>query len=281
MQWNSPWGKGFPGWHIECSAMSAKYLGLEFDIHGGGMDLLFPHHECEIAQSTAVHKHNPARYWMHHNMITINGQKMAKSLNNGVTVKELFDGSHPLLSKSFTPQTLRFFVMQAHYRGTLDFSEEALIASEKGLARLQAAISLLPKLKISDISSVKFDDIIQEIENCLEHDINTPQAIAQLFEVARRVNLINDGRETVNSEELEKVNSIFSTYFRGILGITDSVTNETSHLDSILMVLIDLRLQAKLDKNFALSDAIRDKVKASGIEIMDSKEGSTWRFIES
>jgi cysteinyl-tRNA synthetase len=206
---------------------------------------------------------------------------MAKSLNNGVTVKQLFDGSHPLLSKSFSPQTLRFFVLQAHYRGTLDFSEEALMASEKGLARLQSASSLLSKLKISDISSIQFDDIVQEIENCLDHDINTPQAIAQLFEAARRVNLINDGRETINAEELKKVNSIFSVYFRGILGITDSVNNETSHLDSILNVLIDLRLQAKLDKNFALSDAIRDKVKASGIEIMDSKDGSTWRFIDN
>lgn len=281
MQWSSPWGKGFPGWHIECSAMSAKYLGEEFDIHGGGMDLLFPHHECEIAQSRAAHNHQPARFWVHHNMITINGQKMAKSLNNGVTVKQLFDGSHPLLSKSFTPQTLRFFVLQAHYRGTLDFSEEALLASEKGLARLQAANALLSKLKISDTASLKFDDIIQEIESCLDHDINTPQAIAQLFEAARRVNLINDGRETINAEELQKVKSIFGIYFRGILGIADSVTNETSHLDSILNVLIDLRLQAKLDKNFALSDAIRDKVKSSGIEIMDSKEGSTWRFIDN
>jgi len=281
MQWISPWGKGFPGWHIECSAMSAKYLGEEFDIHGGGMDLLFPHHECEIAQSRAAHNHQPAKFWVHHNMITINGQKMAKSLNNGVTVKELFDGSHPLLSKSFSPQTLRFFVLQAHYRGTLDFSEEALMASEKGLARLQAANSLLAKLKISETSSVKFDDILKEIENCLDHDINTPQAIAQLFEAARRVNLINDGRETISAEELAKVTSIFSIYFRGILGIANSVTNESNHLDSILNVLIDLRLQAKIDKNFALSDAIRDKVKASGIEIMDSKEGSSWRFIES
>ena len=206
---------------------------------------------------------------------------MAKSLNNGVTVKQLFDGSHSLLSKSFSPQTLRFFVLQAHYRGTLDFSEEALMASEKGLTRLQAANSLLSKLKISDTSSVKFDDILHEIESCLDHDINTPQAIAQLFEAARRVNLINDGRETISAEELAKVTSIFSIYFRGILGIADSVTNESSHLDSVLKVLIDLRLQAKMDKNFALSDAIRDKVKASGIEIMDSKDGSSWRFIES
>jgi len=280
MQWSSPWGKGFPGWHIECSAMSAKYLGEEFDIHGGGMDLLFPHHECEIAQSRSAHSSQPARFWVHHNMITINGQKMAKSLNNGVTVKQLFDGSHPLLSKSFSPQTLRFFVLQAHYRGTLDFSEEALIASEKGLARLQAANSLLAKLKISETSSVKFDDILKEIENCLDHDINTPQAIAQLFEAARRVNLINDGKETINAEEFLKVTSIFIVYLRGILGIADSVKNESSYLDSILNVLIDLRLQAKMDKNFTLSDAIRDKVKALGIEIMDSKEGSSWRFIE-
>lgn len=280
MQWTSPWGKGFPGWHIECSAMSAKYLGEEFDIHGGGMDLLFPHHECEIAQSRAAHNHQPAKYWVHHNMITINGQKMAKSLNNGVTVKQLFDGSHPLLSKSFSPQTLRFFVLQAHYRGTLDFSEEALIASEKGLARLQTAVSLIDKLKISETSTVSFEDIEQGILDSLNSDLNTPQAIAQLFELARRVNLINDGKDTIDAKGFEHLNRIVSIYFRGILGIQELLSGSSNHLDSVLQVLIDMRAQAKADKDFALSDLIRDKLKTSGIEIMDSKEGSTWRIID-
>lgn len=280
MQWSSPWGKGFPGWHIECSAMSAKYLGEEFDIHGGGMDLLFPHHECEIAQSRAAHHQQPARFWVHHNMITINGQKMAKSLNNGITVKQLFEGSHPLLSKSFSPQTLRFFVLQAHYRGTLDFSEDALIASEKGLSRLQTAFSLITKLKTSQNATLNFQDIENEIENCLNHDLNTPQAIAQLFEAARRINLVNDGKESITEVEKAQVESIFNIYFRGILGITNSVNSENDHLDSVLNVLIQLRLQAKQDKNFALSDAIRDQLKNTGIEIMDTKEGSSWRFID-
>jgi cysteinyl-tRNA synthetase len=244
------------------------------------MDLLFPHHECEIAQSRAAHNHQPAKYWVHHNMITINGQKMAKSLNNGVTVKQLFHGSHPLLSKSFSPQTLRFFVLQAHYRGTLDFSEEALIASEKGLARLQTAVSLIDKLKISETSTVSFEDIEQGILDSLNSDLNTPQAIAQLFELARRVNLINDGKDTIDAKGFEHLNRIVSIYFRGILGIQELLSGSSNHLDSVLQVLIDLRAQAKADKNFALSDLIRDKLKTSGIEIMDSKEGSTWRIID-
>lgn len=280
MQWTSPWGKGFPGWHIECSAMSAKYLGEEFDIHGGGMDLLFPHHECEIAQSRAAHNHQPAKYWVHHNMITINGQKMAKSLNNGVTVKQLFDGTHPLLSKSFSPQTLRFFVLQAHYRGTLDFSEEALIASEKGLNRLQTAVNLVGKLKISQTATLSFQDIENGIVEALNSDLNTPQAIAQLFELARRVNLINDGKETIDALNLEHLNKIISIYLRGILGIQEIVSGASNHLDSVLQVLIEMRAHAKSEKNFALSDLIRDKLKTSGIEIMDSKEGSSWRIID-
>lgn len=280
MQWTSPWGKGFPGWHIECSAMSAKYLGEEFDIHGGGMDLLFPHHECEIAQSRAAHNHQPAKYWVHHNMITINGQKMAKSLNNGVTVKQLFDGTHPLLSKSFSPQTLRFFVLQAHYRGTLDFSEEALIASEKGLNRLQTAVNLVGKLKISQTATLSFQDIENGIVEALNSDLNTPQAIAQLFELARRVNLINDGKETIDALNLEHLNKIISVYLRGILGIQEIVSGASNHLDSVLQVLIEMRAHAKSEKNFALSDLIRDKLKTSGIEIMDSKEGSSWRIID-
>lgn len=280
MQWTSPWGKGFPGWHIECSAMSAKYLGEEFDIHGGGMDLLFPHHECEIAQSRAAHNHQPAKYWIHHNMITINGQKMAKSLNNGVTVKQLFEGSHPLLSKSYSPQTLRFFVLQAHYRGTLDFSDEALLASEKGLNRLQTAISLVDKLKVSSDATMQFDDIESAIIEALNSDLNTPQVIAQFFELSRRVNLVNDGKEKINEIQYQKLKSIIEVHLRGILGIQESVASKSNHLDSVMQMLIEMRLQAKMDKNFTLSDQIRDKLKASGIELMDTKEGSSWKLVD-
>ena len=280
MQWTSPWGKGFPGWHIECSAMSAKYLGEEFDIHGGGMDLLFPHHECEIAQSRAAHNHQPAKYWVHHNMITINGQKMAKSLNNGVTVKQLFEGSHSLLSKSYSPQTLRFFVLQAHYRGTLDFSDEALLASEKGLNRLQTAISLVDKLKVSNDTTLQFEDIESAIVEALNSDLNTPQVIAQIFELSRRVNLVNDGKEKINEIQFQKLKSIIEVFLRGILGIQESVATKSNHLDSVMQMLIEMRLQAKMDKNFALSDLIRDKLKASGIELMDTKEGSSWKLVE-
>lgn len=278
MQWSSPWGKGYPGWHIECSAMSAKYLGEHFDIHGGGMDLLFPHHECEIAQSKAAHKHTPAKYWIHHNMITINGQKMAKSLNNGIKVEELFSGKHELLSRGFGPATLRFFVLQAHYRGTLDFSEEALLASDKGLARLISAEQLINNLKVSDVSTVDFSDLEMAIKEALNDDLNTPIVIAQLFEAARRVNLVNDGRETLDLKNKELAQKLFQEYFRGVLGIPsnqDSVDDGT--LDSVLKLLIELRSEAKINKNYALSDQIRNKLKESGIELMDSKEGTTWK----
>jgi len=278
MQWSSPWGKGYPGWHIECSAMSAKYLGEFFDIHGGGMDLLFPHHECEIAQSKAAHKHTPAKYWVHHNMITINGQKMAKSLNNGIKVEELFTGKHVLLSRGFGPATLRFFVLQAHYRGTLDFSEEALLASDKGLARLVAAEQLIDGLKVSEVSSVDFSDLVDSIKDALNDDLNTPIVIAQLFEAARRVNLVNDGKETIDLNNKEMVNKLFQDYFRGVLGIpSNQDSNNDGTLDSVLKLLIELRSEAKMSKNYALSDQIRNKLKESGIELMDSKEGTSWK----
>jgi cysteinyl-tRNA synthetase len=278
MQWSSPWGKGYPGWHIECSAMSAKYLGEYFDIHGGGMDLLFPHHECEIAQSKAAHKHTPAKYWIHHNMITINGQKMAKSLNNGIKVEELFSGEHKLLTRGFGPATLRFFVLQAHYRGTLDFSEEALLASDKGLSRLVAAEQLMGSLKLSDIASVDFSDLEQSIKDALNDDLNTPIVIAQLFEAARRVNLVNDGKETIDKKNMDMVQQLFQDYFRGVLGIpSNQDLGDDGTLDSVLKLLIELRSEAKINKNYALSDQIRNKLKESGIELMDSKEGTSWK----
>ncbi|MFM1792254.1 MAG: hypothetical protein RLZZ252_608 [Bacteroidota bacterium] len=285
MQWTSPWGKGFPGWHIECSAMSAKYLGEEFDIHGGGMDLLFPHHECEIAQSTAAHNHQPARFWIHHNMITINGQKMAKSLNNGIMVEQLFSGNHPLLQQAFSPMTLRFFVLQAHYRGTLDFSNEALLASQKGWQRLQAAVSLLPSLKSTENPSNEISDdwlIAEDLEdhifNSLNDDLNTPQVIAHLFEMSRRINLVNDGKSKITEDTKRHFIRLWQTVGLGILGLLPESTSAgaDSSLSDAMEILLGLRSQAKADKNWALSDAIRDALKDKGFEIKDGKEGSTW-----
>jgi cysteinyl-tRNA synthetase len=278
MQWSSPWGKGFPGWHIECSAMSAKYLGEEFDIHGGGMDLLFPHHECEIAQSKAAHNHAPAKYWVHHNMITINGQKMAKSLNNGIQVLQLFSGEHHLLTRGFGADVLRFFVLQAHYRSTLDFSEEALIASEKGLQRLYAAEKLLSGLKVSNSSSVEFSDLKAAIEAALSDDLNTPIAIAQLFELARRINLVNDGKESIDIDNLNMAKELFDHVFHEILGIKAAIEENSGVLDGVVELLIQLRAQAKTEKNYALSDQIRNELKSRGIELMDSKEGTNWKL---
>ncbi len=279
MQWTSPWGKGYPGWHIECSAMSAKYLGESFDIHGGGMDLLFPHHECEIAQSISAHNNEPARYWVHHNMITINGQKMAKSLNNGIKVTELFEGQHPLLSRGFGPKTLRFFVLQAHYRGTLDFSEEALLASEKGMKRLESAIGLIKNLKTSDSATIKVDDIKSAIFDALNDDLNTPIVIAHLFELARRIQIVNDGKETISIEMRDDLDQLMHQVYYNILGMP-KINDDSSqnNLNEVMNLVTDIRSSAKIEKNYELSDMIRDRLKAAGITLMDSKEGTTWKI---
>lgn len=276
MQWNSPWGSGYPGWHIECSAMSRKYLGDVFDIHGGGMDLLFPHHESEIAQSTACTGHNPARYWIHHNMITINGQKMAKSLNNGIQVLELFEGNHPLLEQKFSPMTLRFFILQAHYRGTLDFSNDALKAAEKGLQRLWNAANLVGKLNASDQNEYEIVEIKNAIIDALNDDLNTPQAIAQLFEAARVANLVNDGKLKLNAENIALLQDLFTTYLQNILGIKEENSADDSALDGVMQMLLDMRKKAKEEKNFALSDQIRNQLTELGFTIKDGKEGSSW-----
>jgi cysteinyl-tRNA synthetase len=278
MQWSSPWGKGFPGWHIECSAMSAKYLGAHFDIHGGGMDLLFPHHECEIAQSCAAHNSEPAKYWMHHNMITINGQKMAKSLNNGIKVSELFEGSHPLLTRGFGPNVLRFFVLQAHYRSTLDFSEEALEASEKGLKRLQEAWKRLGELQADSNADVNVSSIMESLHQALCDDLNTPIAIAQFFELSRLVNLAHDKKQGLNAQAIDQIKEAVHTYFEGILGLMPQDMAEAPVLDEVMSILIQLRSEAKQDKNYALSDAIRNRLKEKGIELMDSKDGTSWKL---
>jgi cysteinyl-tRNA synthetase len=277
MQWSSPWGKGFPGWHIECSAMSARYLGEHFDIHGGGMDLLFPHHECEIAQSTAAHNHAPAKYWIHHNMITINGQKMAKSLGNGIMVEQLFKGEHPLLTQAFGPMTLRFFVLQAHYRGTLDFSNEALLAAQKGWQRMQSAFKLVSNLPtVNEGATLEVDDITASIVSSLNDDLNTPQAIAAFFELSRRINLINDGKEQITAGTREKMEQLIQDYCVGVLGLVAEDAGAGDGLSDAMDIILALRGQAKADKNWALSDQIRDALKAKGFEIKDGKEGTTW-----
>jgi cysteinyl-tRNA synthetase len=276
MQWSSPWGKGYPGWHIECSAMSRKYLGDEFDIHGGGMDLLFPHHESEIAQSTACTGKNPARYWVHHNMITINGQKMAKSLGNGITVAQLFSGDHPLLQKAYSPMTLRFFILQAHYRGTLDFSNEALQAAEKGLQRLWNAAALVGKLNPSNQNQYSVAAIQDACTASMSEDMNTPQVIAQLFEAARITNLVNDGKLQLDADNLKNLQGLFQTWMENILGLIPETSGDDNALDSVMQMLLEMRAQAKNEKNYALSDAIRDRLTSLGFAIKDGKDGSSW-----
>jgi cysteinyl-tRNA synthetase len=276
MQWSSPWGKGFPGWHIECSAMSAKYLGLEFDIHGGGMDLLFPHHECEIAQSTAVHKQNPARYWMHHNMITVNGQKMAKSLNNGISIDEFFSGKHALLEKAYSPMTLKFFILQAHYRGTLDFSNTALQASEKGLNRLLTASTTITKINASDSNEVEIEKLIEKCYDAINEDLNTPILIANLFEMVTIINNIFAGNLKIGNKELEILQKNYNSFVFEILGLKLEQEVNSDKIDGLMQMLIKMRDEAKMQKNYGVSDQIRNELTSLGIELKDSKDGSSY-----
>ena len=276
MQWSSPWGKGFPGWHIECSAMSRKYLGDQFDIHGGGMDLLFPHHESEIAQSEACSSKNPAKYWLHHNMVTINGQKMAKSLNNGISIKELFSGNHSLLEQAYSPMTLRFFILQAHYRSTLDFSNSALQASEKGLQRLMSAAETLENLTVYETDSVDVKEKIDAFYAALEDDLNTPVGIAKLFDLVKIINSIHSGAEKISSANLTLLQKEYKQIIFDILGLRNiEKQSGNQDLDTLVNILIDLRSEAKENKNYQLSDAIRDKLKEEGFTIKDTKDGTS------
>ncbi len=277
MRWNSPWSIGFPGWHLECSAMSTKYLGETFDIHGGGMDLLFPHHESEIAQSQAANKKEPCRYWIHNNMITINGQKMGKSLNNFITLNEFFDGSHTLLEKAFSPMAIRFFILQAHYRSTLDFSNDAIIASEKGFKKLMEAGKNIKKIKPSDSSSENINEIFKNCYDAMSDDFNTPIAIAQLFEIVRIINSILDGKESINLEDYEYLKIQYPYFIKEILGLIDEGQGENSNLTEGLMNLIlEMRQEAKLKKDYAASDKIRDHLKELSINVKDTKDGAVW-----
>ena len=281
MRWPSPWSNGFPGWHLECSAMSTKYLGETFDIHGGGMDLMFPHHECEIAQSTAALGHDSVRYWMHNNMVTINGQKMGKSLGNFITLEQLFTGSHKLLQQAYSPMTIRFFILQAQYRSTLDFSNEALQAAEKGLQRLITATSTLGKLKPSDASTVNIDELENGVFAALNDDLNSPIAISVLFDWVRNINSIYDGKEKISTEDLERLRTIFSAVVFDILGLRDDsiAGDDKGKLTAELInMLLNMRLQAKQNKDFATSDKIRDELNKLGVIVKDRKDGFDWEI---
>ena len=278
MRWQSPWGKGFPGWHLECSAMSVKYLGEVFDIHGGGMDLKFPHHECELAQSTAALGKESVRYWIHNNMITINGQKMARSLGNFITLDELFSGNHKLLTQKYSPMTIRFFVLQAHYRSTLDFSNEALQASEKGLAKLMKAIENLKKLTPSEYSTI---DILKLEEKCYEainDDLNSPILLSYLFEGVKYINSVNDGLDQLNSPDIESLKNLMNTFVFEILGLENE--KNTDHDEPFIEELIDASLNIrqiiKQSKDWSTSDKIREELNKIGVIVKDKKNDVDW-----
>lgn len=280
MRWNSPWGEGFPGWHLECTAMSTKYLGEKFDIHGGGLDLKFPHHECEVAQGKGCNNESPVNYWMHANMLTMNGLRMSKSTGNFVLPMELIEGTSELFEKDFHPSVIRFCFLQAHYRGVLDISNDALVASEKGYTRLMDAINLLPNLPTSTSTSI---NILEWKKNCydaMNDDFNTTIVIAQLFEAVKIINLINDKKETITSEDLEILSTTLNAFTFDILGLVskkESNQNATK-LDSVIEMLIQMRNEARANKNWGLSDELRDKLAELGIQLKDGKEGTTFSY---
>ena len=298
MRWPSPWSDGFPGWHLECSAMSEKYLGKVFDIHGGGMDLMFPHHECELAQNTASRGCGGVRYWMHNNMITINGKKMGKSYGNFITLEELFNGTHPLLVQAYSPMTVRFFILQAHYRSTLDFSNDALQAAEKGLKRvMQAAKDIhemaghpameLPYGKfVSDIAPEHFDtdnpaiaDICEKTYESLCDDLNTPIALSYIFEAVKIINTAKDGKIKLSQKDMDTLAGLFDDVVSGVLGLKDEESEGGKAgqiIDGLMTMVLEQRKAAKANKDWATSDKIRDDLNALGIHIKDTKDGTEW-----
>ncbi|GLB53530.1 cysteine--tRNA ligase [Neptunitalea chrysea] len=285
MRWPSPWSDGFPGWHLECTAMSTKYLGEHFDIHGGGMDLKFPHHECEIAQAEACNGHNPVNYWMHANMLTLNGKKMAKSTGNNILPNELFTGDNPNLTKAYTPNVVRFFILQAHYRSILDFSDDALLAAEKGYNRLAEGLKLVDKLTTSSNSSIDIAKWKQSCYDAMNDDFNSPIAIANLFDAVKYINLIKDGKETITVEDLNTLQTTLEHFAHDILGLIKSNEGGSSSssnkkaLSGSVELLIKLRAEARANKNWELSDQIRDELLEAGIQLKDSKEGTTFTII--
>ena len=283
MRWPSKWSDGFPGWHLECSAMSQKYLGAEFDIHGGGLDLQFPHHECEIAQSTGAHGHEAVRYWMHNNMITINGQKMGKSLGNFITLDQLFGGDNDVLEQAYSPMTIRFFILQAHYRSPLDFSNDALKAAEKGFNRMMAAVATLDKIKVSNESTVNIEELKTKAYAALSDDINTPILIAHLFDGVKMINSLAAGKEQITAEQLESLKKLYNDLVYDVLGLKDEKEAEggaNEILDKLISLLLTTRNEAKINKDWATADKIRDELNSYGIAIKDTKEGSEWEIIK-
>ena len=280
MRWPSEWSDGFPGWHMECSAMGTRYLGEQFDIHGGGMDLLFPHHESEIAQSVAANGKMPVRYWMHNNMITINGQKMGKSLGNAVSLEEFFTGEHPLLTQAYSPMTIRFFIMQAHYRSTLDFSNEALQAAEKGYRRMMAAMEVLEKLEANGKpeESVKINWLKDKCYEAMNDDFNSPVLIAHLFDGVKTINSIKDGKLKIDKENLSLLKELYMTFVIDILGLKaeEEAAGDDALSGKLIETLINLRQQAKINKDFAAADKIRDQLIGLGITLKDTKDGTKW-----
>ena len=298
MRWKSPWGEGFPGWHIECSAMSTKYLGKQFDIHGGGMDLLFPHHESEIAQSTICNHITPVRYWIHNNMITINGRKMGKSYNNVIKLTELFTGNHPLLEKAYSPMTIRFFILQTHYRSTLDFSNEALQAAEKGLKRLLEAYEWLKQLPVTNYqfqegenwnpeTNTELDEkvmkLLNEFEEFMNDDFSTAKLLANMFELVPVINSLKDKSisfESLPATTTQLLQQKMKTYVEDILGLKAETIAEEDKLKGVIEVLITLRKEARAKKDWATSDKIRNQLAEAGIQLKDEKNGEmSWTII--
>ena len=282
MRWPSPWSDGFPGWHCECTAMGRKYLGNHFDIHGGGMDLVFPHHECEIAQATAAQGDDMVRYWMHNNMITINGQKMGKSLGNFITLFEFFTGENKNLTQAYSPMTIRFFILQAHYRSTVDFSNEALQAAEKGLERLMDAWHTLQKLTPAETTTADVKELRQKCDDAMNDDLNSPIVIAHLFDACRAINSIAAGTATISADDLKELRDTFSLYCFDILGLREEAASgnaarEEAYAGAVDMLLAE-RQKAKAAKDWATSDAIRNQLTALGFEIKDGKNGTEWKL---
>ncbi len=281
MRWPSPWSDGFPGWHLECSAMSKKYLGEQFDIHGGGMDLLFPHHECEIAQSTVANGNAPAKYWMHNNMITIGGQKMGKSLGNFITLEQFFTGNHDKLDKAYSPMTIRFFILQAHYRSTLDFGNEALQAAEKGLNKLNEALLNLEKIPSSSETSFSIEEFENKCYNAICDDLNSPILIANLFDGVKHINNLLAGNSKITSNDLEHFKNLMMLFANEILGLSQEEKSEEathSKLDEVMNLLLQLRSDAKTNKDWNTADKIRNELQNLGFVVKDGAEGATWEL---
>ncbi|CAM3268238.1 cysteine--tRNA ligase [Empedobacter stercoris] len=279
MRWASPWGDGFPGWHLECTVMSTKYLGDFFDIHGGGMDLKFPHHECEIAQAKGSNGHEPVKYWMHANMLTMNGQRMSKSTGNYILPMQLVNGENNFFEKAFHPSVVRFCFLQAHYRSVLDISNEAMLASEKGYNRLVEALKTLENITPKKISTVNIDELEAKLYTAMDDDFNTPIMIAHLFDAVKMINSIKDSFENITTEDLERLKAIMNGFVHDVLGLDTEAVNESSDkLDGVVKMLIEMRNQARVDKNWALSDQIRDQLSDLGIQLKDGAEGTTYSF---